>query len=158
MWNQVTDDAAIKKLIDTVCMFHDSCIKEMRYVSGAYVNEQRFIHPTNELRKLCIIIQRQTTSDSVIELEFSKLKYLKLCPPDDTYICEILDSTLIFHNGYFYWCDCGGLSISDIATYEGTVVCAEALRWRTINEKLGNQDYFGAQGRTGDGSVCRPQP
>ena len=138
MWNEIVNDTDVKNFMETVSDFHDSCINEIKYVSGAYVDDRYFMYPVNNKRKLSIIIQRQTSINSTIELEFSKLKHLKLVPSDETYTCEILDSTLLLHEGLFYWCDCGGLTISEIPFYEGTFVCAEALRWRS---------------KTGDGSL-----
>lgn len=135
MWNEIVNNADVKNFMETVSGFHDSCIKEIKYVSGAYVDDRHFMYPVNNKRKLSIIIQRQTSINSTIELEFRKLKHLKLIPLDETYTCEILDSTLLLHEGFFYWCDCGGLTINKILLYEGTVVCAEALRWRSINDK-----------------------
>lgn len=39
MWNKIVNNEDINDFIKTVSGFHDSCIKEMKYVSGAYVNE-----------------------------------------------------------------------------------------------------------------------
>lgn len=142
MWNQVTDDVTARKLMDAVRAFHDSCLKEMKYTSGAYVDEDLFMHPTNGTRSLRVILQRQSNENSAIELEFRKLKYLKMFPLDEAYTCEIIDSTLLINNGCYYWCDCGGLTMGGIHTYEGIVICAEKLRWRSIDGFLGNRDYF----------------
>ena len=38
MWNEISTDDDALKLMEAVCFFHDSCIKEMSYVSGAYVD------------------------------------------------------------------------------------------------------------------------
>lgn len=50
--------------------FHDSCIKEMKYVSGAYVMDDLSMHPINEKRNISVLIQRQFENPSVIEMEF----------------------------------------------------------------------------------------
>ena len=142
MWHQVTDIIAIKELMDTTNFFHDSCIKEIRYISGAYVDNDLFMSPTNTSRKLSIIIQRQACDCPVIELEFSKLKCLRLLPLDEEYTSEIYSSTLLLENGFLYWFDCGGILASDIDRYEGVAICAQELRWRTVCGGLGEQVYF----------------
>ena len=38
MWNEISTDDDVLKFMEAVCFFHDSCIKEMSYVSGAYVD------------------------------------------------------------------------------------------------------------------------
>lgn len=142
MWIQVTNETDIQTLMDTACNFHDSCLKEMKYSSGAYVDKELYMNPTNELRALSVVFQRQSRKKSVIVLEFRKLKYIKLFPLNEIYTCEIHDSTLLYNNGDFYWCDCGGLSMSDIDTYRGVVICAEELYWKSVDDLLGCCDYF----------------
>lgn len=114
-------------------------------MSGAYVNEQLFMHADNDCRRLSVIIQRQfkdDSMDSMIEMEFEGLKYLKLFPVDDNYTCEILDSTMILKDDCIYWCDCGGLSETDLDDYEGTMICASKLRWRPISNCMGSEEFF----------------
>ena len=36
-WNEITDENSLKEFMERVSFFHDSCIKEMHYLSGAYV-------------------------------------------------------------------------------------------------------------------------
>ena len=75
-WNEITDENSLKEFMERVSFFHDSCIKEMHYLSGAYVNE------------------------------FQGLKYLKLFPADERYSCEILDSNIILKEDCIIWSDC----------------------------------------------------
>lgn len=142
MWHEITNNNDLENFMETVCFFHDSCIKEMKYVSGAYVNENLSMYPVNEQRILKVVIQRQFSELSMIELEFKGLEYLKLFPVDDQYTCEILDSTMFFKDGYIYWCDQGGLSETDIDTYAGTVICALEVKWRAINNHMGQKEFF----------------
>lgn len=37
MWHEITSNTDITKFMDKICSFRDSCIKEMKYLSGAYV-------------------------------------------------------------------------------------------------------------------------
>lgn len=118
--------------------FHDSCIKELRYVSGAYVNPDLSMHPINDRRLLRVIIQRQFQENSVIELEFEGLKFLNLFPVDDEYTCEILDSSVYFKDGYIFWSD----NKTDAKGVEGTMICALNLRWRSIENNLASTEYY----------------
>ena len=142
MWIKVENDADISTLMDTVDYFHDSCLKEMKYSSGAYVDHELYMNPINELRVLSIVFQRQSHKNSVVVLEFRKLKYVKLFPLSENYTCEILDATLLYDSGVFYWCDCGGLSRSDMDMHRGVVICAEELYWKSTDNFLGRCDYF----------------
>lgn len=142
MWHEIISDADVTAFMKKVSFFHDSCIKELRYSSGAYVDQNFSMYPVNDRRTLNVVIQRQFKDTPVIELEFNGLKYLKLFPINDQYTCEILDSTMILTHNYIYWCDCGKISVSDLENYSGTLICAEKVRWRSIDECIGNRDYF----------------
>lgn len=142
MWNNVSTQKEINDFITKFSSFHDSCIKEMKYISGAFVNKDLSMHPVNDKRVLTIIIERQFDDYPIIELEFSELQYLKLYPVQEDYTCEILDSTIIFKDGCVYWIDIGGLNENQLDYYERTLVCAKRLRWRKLDIPLGNNALY----------------
>lgn len=142
MWSIVSANDEILKFMKKVCYFHDSCIKEISYISGAYVDDNFSMFPLNNRRVLRIIIQRQCEKDSMIEMEFQGLKSFKLFPSDESYTCEILDSTMTMKDGNIYWCDCGNLSESDLDDYTGTLICASKLRWRSIENHMGDKEFY----------------
>ena len=39
MWNKITSNQDIINFMELISGFHDSCIKELRYYSGAYVDK-----------------------------------------------------------------------------------------------------------------------
>lgn len=142
MWEIIHTNVEILKFMESVCHFHDSCIKEISYISGAYVSENLSMHPLNDRRVLRVVIQRQYEKDSMIEMEFQGLKHLKLFPVDESYTCEILDSTMIMKDGYLYWCDCGNVSESDLDDYAGTLICSSGFRWRSIENHMGDKAFY----------------
>lgn len=142
MWNDITNEEDLLSFTEFMDSFHDSCIKELMYISGAYVDENLSMYPVNDRRSLYVIFQRQDDEYPMIELEFKGLKYLKLFPTDDQYTCEILDSTLILKNKCVYWADCGELSEEDIENYNGTIICSSKLRWRSIDGFMGKELIF----------------
>lgn len=132
MWKDLVDISELENFRNIVCDFHDSCIKEMQYLSGAYVDENLDMYPINDRRVLRMILERQFEDYPRIELEFSGLKYVKLYPVNENYTCEILEATLIRKDDLIYWYDCGALSDEALDQYEGTVICASRLRWRPL--------------------------
>ena len=142
MWHEIKNNSDLINFMDTICSFHDSCLKELKYLSGAYVDEELSMYPVNDRRILKVIIQRQFQDNSMVEMEFSGLKCLRLLPCDDKYTCEILDSTMILKDDYIYWCDCGGMSEMDLDSYDGTMICASKLRWRSIDSYMGQKEFY----------------
>lgn len=142
MWNEVLDKNDLQCFMNEIGCFHDSCIKEMRYLSGAYVDDDLAMHPVNDKRILNVIIQHQFEDLSMIEMQFVGLKCLKLFPINEEYTCEILDSTMLLKDDCICWCDCGDISENDFADYEGTFVCALKLRWRSIENRMGQDDFY----------------
>lgn len=133
MWNEIQNETELKRFLDRMQQFHDSCLKELRYTSGAYVDERLSMHPLNDVRTLTVVIQRQFRDPTTIEMEFRGLRFLRLRPVDEAYTCEILDASMFLHEGCIYWCDCGGVSEADVGQYDGTVICADSLRWRPLD-------------------------
>ena len=142
MWNEIKDSKDIKEFMERVIYFHDSCIKEIKYLSGAYVQENLAMRPINESRILSVIFQRQFEDISMIELQFEGIDYLKLFPNNENYTCEILDSAMFIFNNRIYWADSEDVSPDNFESYDGTLICASKLRWRAINGCMGDKEFF----------------
>ncbi len=142
MWEIISTNDEILHFMENVCYFHDSCIKEISYLSGAYVSNNLSMFPLNNRRVLRVVIQRQYEKDSMIEMEFQGLKGLKLFPVDESCTCEISDSTMIMKSGNIYWCDCDDLLESDLDNYTGILICASKLRWRSIENHMGEKEFY----------------
>ena len=141
MWNEIVSEKDLSDFMDMMYGFHDSCLKEIKYISGAYANGKG-MHPINDLRNLKMIIQGKFKKSNVVEMEFIGLNYLELFPNDENYTCEILDATMILKEDCIYWCDYGGLSEEDLKDYEGTLISASKVRWRAADEYIGDDKIY----------------
>ena len=149
MWQEITTEDALKQFMDSVYDFHDSCLKELKYLSGAYVKDDLAMYPVNDRRILRVIIQRQFKDNPMLELEFGGLKFLNLVPVREQYTCEIHGSAMFFRDGLIYWYDedClrdTNLGSVDLNDFMGTIVCASRLRWRPVENRMGPDDYYHA--------------
>ena len=143
MWNEIINENDLNNFLSIFGSFHDSCIKEFKYISGAYVNEDLSMYPYNKERSLRVIFQRQYQNPSVIEMEFGGLLQMSLFLEDaHQYTCEIFDATMIFGENCIYWCDCGGLSEADLIDYKGTLLCAAKVMWREFDEYIGPDTVY----------------
>lgn len=139
MWNEIKNESDAKMFVDKVYGFHDSCIKEMNYISGAYVEENLDMHPLNTMRCLKLIIQSQRETVGTIEMEFSGLVFLQLNsfgPEEGT--GEILEASLVIKEGKIWWYDEAECFVEDPHEYGGNVICAEKMRWRLLKDRMGN--------------------
>lgn len=141
MWKEITTNQDITNFMELISGFHDSCIKELRYYSGAYVNKDLSMYPVNENNSIRMIVQRQYDSLSMIELEFNHVKYLRLTPVDKDYTCEILDASIFIIENNIYWCD-EQITENEVDSYKGTMICASQLRWREIINCMGSDEFF----------------
>lgn len=131
IWNEINNEQELNNFLELYGGFHDCCLKELRYVSGAYVNSNLGMHPVNDQRKLYVVFQRQHKAVTTIELEFSGLIRLNLVPNDESYTCEILDASMFFENGNIFWGDSNWFE-EQRDQYDGTWLCAQQLKWRVI--------------------------
>jgi hypothetical protein len=166
-WHELGDEKAIAKFLKGIYGFHDSCIKEMRYVSGACVYEDLSMAPFNDLRSLRMIVQRQFPDPSVIEIEFAGLKRLSMVPVTEEFTCEIHGASMFLDDGLIIWCDDDSFSSSDLKNFDATLenskhapynnndahldgrgltlVVAEKARWREANEYIGSALTYRSQ-------------
>lgn len=145
MWNEIINQHDLNNFMSLFDDFHDSCIKEFKYTSGAFVDKNLSMHAVNDERNLKIVFHRQYTNPSSIEIEFVGLIQLTIFPANENYTSEISDATMIFDGKRFYWCDCGGLTINDFANYKGTLICSSKIRWRTVDEYIGENEIYSSK-------------
>lgn len=142
MWNEINNQEDVDYFMEQLRGFHDSCLKEMRYISGAYVREDLGMLPINDKRILRVIIQRQFEDPCAVELEFQGLKRLEMIPDDEKYDCIIFDAAVILKDDCIIWCDDGNLTEDDLDSNKGVVIIASKLRWRPVNEFIGNEEVY----------------
>ena len=143
MWNTISSKEDLDSFISVFGGFHDSCLKEMKYNSGAYVANDLSMYPYNKERLLRLIFQRQYDNPAAIEMEVSGLIIMRLSLKDaDLYTCEILGATMIMAEDRIYWCDCAGVSEEDLMNYEGILICGSQIRWRPLEERIGKGEVY----------------
>ena len=138
MWNEIKNESDTKMFVNRVYGFHDSCIKELNYISGAYVAEDFGMHPLNTKRCLKLIIQSQMETVGTIEMEFSGVEFFSMRPCSEEWTCEILEASLVIKEGKIWWYDEAERFVEDPQEYGGNVICAEKMRWRFLKDRMGD--------------------
>lgn len=137
----ITNDD-IKYLMNEFNFFHDSCMKEVKYVSGSYVEKDGSINPFNSLRNLSVIFQSQSSKYPVIELVFEGIHKVTLLPKKDDYDCIIYIADLKKINNIFYWAEWEKFNIEDCKKDYGSWISAEGIKWRVIENALGDNEFY----------------
>lgn len=139
-WTPIQTEEDICVLMQSFGGFHDSCIKELKYISGAYVGEDLGMYPFNDQRSVRMIFQRQDKNPMAIEMEFSGVITLSLSPKNTAYTAEILDASMLMRDGKIYWYDSFFKEKPDV--YHGTWIEAEGVRWRCADDCMGNKEIY----------------
>jgi hypothetical protein len=97
-WNEVKEQRDIDYLLEEYCGFHDSCLVELNYKSGAYVDKERSMYfGISKERELHMIFQSQCT-EIMLELWFTDVKKFHVAGWQEYYSCDIFDCYLEIRN------------------------------------------------------------
>ena len=145
MWNEISDDVKIREFLEHVNYFHDTCIKEIRYISGAWVNEDLSMHPINEINSVEIIFQCQFKDPCTMVIKFIDVDVLHLAPVNMFYTCEILDAAMFRKDDLIFWANDYSVNESNIVNYTGTWISAKRVVCKAINSCLGQDIIYRAK-------------
>ena len=145
-WNAVNSSNDIHDLMESFGGFHDTCLVDVFYRSGAHVTKDNAMvfEPSSEY-VLFMTFHSQWYKES-LELCFTGVRRCNIVGFQNNYFCEILDCYLAFHTDLvsgrddplIVWADFAGFSpcrnaqesvLHEPAT---TYVIAEQLKWRFV--------------------------
>jgi len=129
-FRKICTDKDIMDFMKEFDFFHDSCIKEIHYISGCFVTNDRSMHPINSKRKLSIVFESQQAKCKSIELLFDKIAELHLIPETEEYDCIIRGVSFKRINDFFYWANWMDFSLDDLPIDFGTYIIAKSVSWR----------------------------
>ena len=127
-WCYVETQEDVDALMHETHGFHDSVLKNLEYVSGAYVSEDKSMYPVNSLRALKMTFESQWTE--TIELVFEGLVALNLRPSDDNFDAIIFSASILLKDETVFFVD-DEMEKENLQT-DCTCVKAYSLRWRIL--------------------------
>lgn len=92
---EINTNSDIELLMNEFGWFHDSCIKEMVYISGGYVEENGAMYPFDSVKCVIIVFQSQDAKYRTIEVKFEGVEQMNLVPKQDDYDNIIYEASLI---------------------------------------------------------------
>jgi hypothetical protein len=145
-WREINTSEDIRDLMTYYGGFHDACIKDIRYTSGARVdNNGAMGFGESKDRQVDIVFQRQR-NPSAIELRFIGMRAMCIAGWQGNYSCEIYDCYLTIHNdlmpnsndNLIIWADNSLFNPVDLFEIDmlteprTSFIVADKLRWREI--------------------------
>lgn len=142
MWHKVHTDEDINAFMKMNKNLHDSCLKEIKYISGAYVEKNFSMQAINSQRNLWLYIQTQNNKAPAIELLFEGVVNFNLTPRTEEFDCVIYDSSFTKKGEVFCWADYTEIDWEHPEFGYGTWVIAQAVSWRVVPCGLGKQKVY----------------
>ena len=134
LFNNISDKSSIDYLMHMFNGFHDSCIKEIRYVSGTYVDRNRAINPFDSIKTAAVIFQSQSAAIRTIEMKFEKVHRLILCPKGEDEDAIIYGASIKKYNGLLYWSSIDDAELTELESNEFTWISSEKISWTVLND------------------------
>ena len=134
---QINNEKDIEYFLGQCEHFHDSCIFEIHYKSGAYVDEKLSMHPVNSVNTLTIRFHSQNEKCRRFDVVFTDLIHFNFTPITCKYSCEIFRGKLIQRRGLYYWSTDDEFDPDDISCLtdnKTTWVCCRKIRWGIYKE------------------------
>ena len=144
LWNQIKEQKDIDFLLDEYFGFHDSCICNAGYKSGAEVDDNGHMHGVSND---CALIMRfdsqmplfhKQPEKASLELKFSGLRQLNLIGYQENYFCDISSCYLAFYKNYIVWSDNDYFDPDNLQKTQlleepmSTFVIADKMEWRFV--------------------------
>ena len=127
-WHYIETQQDIDFILEQTRSFHDSVLKELNYISGAYVDETNSMHCSDSERRVIIHFDSQWCRP--VEMIFEGVTALNLRPASDNQSSDIYGATLSLQDASVFFCDD---TINDADEfYAGTWIKAYNLRWRFV--------------------------
>lgn len=139
-WHEINSQDDTAELLAIFGYFHDGCLREAHLWTKHYVNAELAMTCTGGLdTSVRLLIQRQNTEPSAIELWFEKVVTFHLQPSAENYDSIIFKATMMYQNGIFYWADAPCWSSTKPDRDEVTWIGAKKLSWRAASDWMGSE-------------------
>ena len=149
IWNRIVSNEDVENLLRIFGGFHDGCLREAHVWTEHWVAPNLRMHCTGELdSRVRILIQRQLSAPSAIEMLFEQVITFHLQPSPHNYDSIIFDATLLLDGDTFYWADVGGWLPTASDRDRATWIAAKMVSWRDASTWMGSDLRYGAHDDT----------
>ncbi len=145
-WHEIVNAEDINTLQSFYGGFHDSCIKELKYLSGAGVNDKRAMFSGEAKDRIVDVVFQRQGLPITIELRFVGMRKMNIVGWQQNYFCDISDCYLAIHkdlipgldDDLIVWADNVGFDPKNVLNRkvlqepDTSFIVAEKLLWREL--------------------------
>ncbi len=138
-WTEIKTQNDIDYFMEITGNLHDSCLKELKYLSGMFVDDKNSMQAVNCKRQIHMILQSQWEPHT-IEIIFDKISSMHLNPPDENYDGIIMGAQIVIEDDNLVWFDSDDFQNSYNELYNQqfvTYIKSEKIKWKIHNEYIG---------------------
>ncbi len=135
-WKTIETKEDIEELMIHFGGFHDSCIKELSYQTGTFVDHELGMNVANK-PSLRILFQRQSPELPAVELEFFRMVEAHLRSRAYHHDTVIFGATFYLSPDGIWWADQVNWDHTDAHRDDATWIRSKCLRWRKCDNHLG---------------------
>lgn len=140
LWNNIKSKEDLDNLNNLFGNFHDSCLKEMCFSTGGYVENDLSIYAySNPIARF--LFQRQWKEPSVIEIEFSNVLQINIKPEGENNFIDIINAHIYLSDGIFFW-SAKDYEMKEEGKDEYTWIEAKNVCWRVRDELIGKDMVY----------------
>lgn len=135
-WNALDTPEQIEAAMKAFGNFHDGCVREIHVATSHYVDPKLSMH-FDARPEVRMLVQRQFSSPSAIELRFAEIVELNVAFPDENYVAIIFSAGLFIEDGIVYWAEDGGWKPGTPRSQDSTWIAARRAWWRDASAWMG---------------------
>lgn len=128
-WHYIETQQDISFIFEQTHSFLDSVLKDLNYISGAYVDENNHMFSMDSIKQITMRLDSQWSRP--FELVFEDVVALNLRPFSEKHSASIVSVSLFVKDDVVFFCDDKIDGIDE--SYDGTWIKAYKLRWRFCN-------------------------
>ncbi len=139
-WNNIEDEKDIEKLQYAFC-FHDSSLKEARYISGMYANKDGSMRCFTNFHRVYMLFQSQW-DEGVIEMLFDGVKNFHIGVDEDEQ--PMFGATIKKVESGIFLCTCDDSdNVDELKEYSDiTWIEAKNCKWRFVKKYIGSKQVY----------------
>jgi hypothetical protein len=143
VWQRISTQAEADAFMEIVGYLHDGVLREAHIWTEHWVSTGLSMAVDTGLdTRVRMVLQRQWSPLSAVELSFEEVTRFNLIPSPENYGSSIQSATMLSRNGLLYWADVPDWRPEGKDSDNATWLSARFLQWRDASEWMGKTLHY----------------